>query len=76
MSRLNAHVTATGIPDMVLASGAWPADNVFEAGVRFIENCFREIVTFTFEGDRIHVRVADTYPGVGQSHVPSCIMVE
>jgi hypothetical protein len=67
MPRLNDYVTATGIPEMVLASGAWSADDVFEADVRFIETCFRKTITIAFEHDQIQVRVIDTYPGADQA---------
>jgi CubicO group peptidase (beta-lactamase class C family) len=67
MPRLNDYVTATGIPEMVLASGAWSADDVFEADVRFIETCFRKTITIAFEHDQIQIRVIDTYPGADQA---------
>lgn len=70
MPRLNDYVTATGIPDTALASGAWLANDVFEADIRFIETCFHKIITFTFEHDRVHVRVADTYSGADQAPAP------
>lgn len=70
MPRLNDYRTATGLPEMVLASGAWSADAVFEADIRFIETCFRKVLTVAFERDRISVRVADTYPGADQGPAP------
>jgi hypothetical protein len=56
--------------DTLEASGAWSADDVFEVDIRFIETCFRKTVAFTFEHDRAHVRVADTYPGANQAPAP------
>ena len=75
MPRLNDYVSAVGIPDMVLASGAWLAEDVFEADVRFIETCFRKTITFTFAGDRVQVRVAEANPGADQASVPSSVAV-
>lgn len=75
MPRLNDYVSAAGIPDMVLASGAGLADNLFEIELRFIETCFRKTITCLFEGDRVHVRVADAYPGADQAPSSSSAMV-
>jgi CubicO group peptidase (beta-lactamase class C family) len=70
MPRLNHYLTVTGLPEMALASGAWPADDVFEVDVRFIETCFRKVITIAFEDDRIRVRVTDTHPGADQTPAP------
>jgi CubicO group peptidase (beta-lactamase class C family) len=70
MPRLTTYVAATGLPEMVLASGAWSADDVFEADIRFIETCFRKVITIAFERDRVRIRVADTYPGAEQMLAP------
>lgn len=74
LPRLNDYLTATGIPEMVLGSGAWSADDLFEADVRFIETCFRKTISFAFEHDQIYVRVIDTYPGADQALAQSGVV--
>ena len=64
--RENQYVTAMGIPETILASGAWRADDVFEADIRYIETCFHKRITIKFEYDTIEVQVQDNHPGADQ----------
>lgn len=70
MPRLNDYRTATGLPETALASGAWAADSVFEVDIRFVETCFRKVMTVTIEQERARIRVADTYPGAENGPAP------
>lgn len=75
MPRLTHYVTATGIPEMVLASGAWRADDTFEADIRFIETCFHKLITFVVESDSMEVRVSDVHPGAEHLSPPSAFIL-
>lgn len=75
MPRLTHYVTATGIPEMVLVSGAWRADDTFEADIRFIETCFHKLMTFVFEPDSIRVRVSDVHPGAEDLSTPPAFIL-
>ena len=70
MPRLTHYVTATGIPEMVLASGAWRADDVFEADIRFVETCFHKLITVVFEPGSMEVQVSDVHPGAEHLSTP------
>lgn len=75
MPRMTEYATTAGIPEMVLASGAWVADNTFEAEIRFIETCFRKTITFTYDRDSVRAQIAETYPGADQMPVQPALIV-
>lgn len=64
-ARYNENVTDKIEPDILLASGAWTDANVFETDIRFLETCFKKRMTFTFEGDRLELRIHENIRNIG-----------